>query len=122
MIYKVVITSAQQSGSVIRIHTLSFRFLSRIYMITEYWVELRELHSRSLLACHSIYLSVHMSGPNPHSFPPHCHLSFLHLSKYFSVIAQPYIFLPKPHFVLSHLCLPFVLRLKVCQMIHFPNI
>ena len=45
-----------------------FRFFPHISQnITEYWIEFPVLYSRSPLANHSIYFSVHMSFPNPQS-------------------------------------------------------
>ena len=78
LIYKVVMISPiQQSDSVIHTHThthsLSDSFLTEI--ITEQWVESSVLHSRSLLANRSVFLSVHMPIPNPQSIPPPPHLS-----------------------------------------------
>ena len=72
MFYNVVIISAvQQSYSVMYIHTsilFQILFSYRLSQNTEFSV----LNSRSLLASHSIYLSVHMPVPNPKSTPwPH---------------------------------------------------
>ena len=47
------------------IHSLSDSFPTQI--ITEYWVELSVLCSRSPLVNHSIYVGVHMSVPNTQS-------------------------------------------------------
>ena len=69
-------------------------------MITEYQVEVSGLYTRSLLANHSIYLSVHMPIPTPQSIPPHPHLSLLvtiSLSKSVSL----FLFCKKVH------CYPF---------------
>ena len=52
-------------------HIHSFFKLFPIYIITECWVQFPVLYSRSSLANHSTYLSVHMSIPRPHpSLPP----------------------------------------------------
>ena len=68
MIYEVVIiSSVQQSDSVINIPT---SILFQILSIREYWVEFSLLYSRSLLAIHCIYLSVHMPIPNHQSISP----------------------------------------------------
>ena len=53
-------------------------------MITEHWAEFSGLSSRSLLANHSIYVSVHVPAPNPKSIPTPCH----HLSPLVSIMVS----------------------------------
>ena len=51
-------------------HTCSFQILSPSRPTSDYWIEFSVLYSRSLLASHSIYLTVHMPIANPQSIPP----------------------------------------------------
>ena len=62
----VIIFAVQQSDSDTWTHVL---YVFPTQMITEYWVEVSVLYSRSPLAIYSIYISVQMPIPNPQSIP-----------------------------------------------------
>ena len=66
----VIISAVQQSDSVIHVQIFILFQILFPFRLSKYLVQFFVPYSRSPLASHSIYLSVHMPVPDPQSIPP----------------------------------------------------